>query len=176
MFFDIGSIEFIALIILAILVFGPEKLPKFIQDTARVLRKVREFSENAKRDIREELGPEFKDFEFEDLNPRTFARKHLMDNDDLGLKELRSSIDVRKELTEVSDAVNGRTPAARKSSGTGTGTGQANGSPAVNLEKDPGGTAGTGTATGTASGSGSGKAADSGGAPADPPPFDSDAT
>ncbi len=108
MFFDIGSLEFLFLIVLAIMVFGPEKLPRMIQDAARFLRKIREFSDSAKRDIRSELGPEFKDFEFEDLNPRRFAKKHLMDNDDLGLKELTSSLDMRKELTEVTDAVNGR--------------------------------------------------------------------
>ena len=115
MFFDIGSLEFITLIVLAILVFGPEKLPKMIQDAARVLRKIREFSDSAKRDIREELGPEFKDFEFEDLNPRTFAKKHLLDKDEYGLKELTSSLDVRKELTEVSDAINGRATTPRTS-------------------------------------------------------------
>lgn len=108
MFFDIGSLEFITLIVLAVLVFGPEKLPQLIQDAARFLRKVREFSDGAKRDIRSELGPEFRDFEFEDLNPRRFARKHLLDNDDLALRELRA-FDVRKELTEVVDAVNGHT-------------------------------------------------------------------
>jgi sec-independent protein translocase protein TatB len=107
-FFDIGSLEFLFLIVLAILVFGPEKLPKMIQDAAGFLRKIREFSDSAKRDIRDELGPEFKDFEFEDLNPRRFAKKHLLDNDDLGLKELSSSLDMRKELGEVADAVNGR--------------------------------------------------------------------
>jgi sec-independent protein translocase protein TatB len=110
-FFDIGSLEFLTLIVLAILVFGPEKLPKMIQEAASFLRKVREFSDNAKRDIREELGPEFKDFELQDLNPRTFARKHLLGDDDQTLKELReltTSLDPRKELTDVADAVNGR--------------------------------------------------------------------
>ncbi|TDC72133.1 sec-independent translocase [Streptomyces hainanensis] len=122
MFFDIGSLEFITLIVLAILVFGPEKLPKMIQDAAQFLRKIREFSDSAKRDIRDELGPEFKDFEFEDLNPRTFAKKHLLDKDEFGLKELTSSLDVRKELTEVSDAINGRstpTPASLDKPGLG---------------------------------------------------------
>ncbi|MDB1086877.1 sec-independent translocase [Streptomyces sp. ACA25] len=119
MFFDIGSLEFIALIILAILVFGPDKLPKMIQDAARFVRKVRDFSDTAKRDIRAELGPEFKDFEFDDLNPKRFAKKHLLDNDQLGLKELRSGLDVRKELTEVSDAVNGRAPAPKPGDGAG---------------------------------------------------------
>ncbi|AKG45116.1 sec-independent translocase [Streptomyces xiamenensis] len=111
MFFDIGSLEFLVIIVLAILVFGPEKLPKMIQDAARLIRKVRDFSDNAKQDIRSELGPEFKDFEFEDLNPKRFAQKHLLDKDDTyGLKELRENLDIRKELTEVTDSVNGRAP------------------------------------------------------------------
>ncbi|MFP8962309.1 sec-independent translocase [Streptomyces nanhaiensis] len=125
MFFDIGPLELIALVILAILVFGPEKLPKVIQDTARFIRKVREFSDSARDDIRRELGPEFKDFDFEDLNPKNFARKHLLENEDLGLKEIRNGFDLRQELAEVTDAVNGREiapggPAGSAASGTGT--------------------------------------------------------
>ncbi|MFB7758906.1 sec-independent translocase [Streptomyces xiamenensis] len=118
MFFDIGSLEFLVIIVLAILVFGPEKLPKMIQDAARLIRKVRDFSDNAKQDIRSELGPEFKDFEFEDLNPKRFAQKHLLDKDDTyGLKELRENLDIRKELTEVTDSVNGRAPRRAIASG-----------------------------------------------------------
>ncbi|MEG3629677.1 sec-independent translocase [Streptomyces poriticola] len=107
MFNDIGALELVTLIVLAVLVFGPDKLPKVIQDITGMIRKVREFSESAKRDIREELGPEFKDFEFEDLNPKTFIRKQL-DNDDLGLKEIRNGFDLKKEMAEVADAVHGR--------------------------------------------------------------------
>ncbi|MDT0342523.1 sec-independent translocase [Streptomyces litchfieldiae] len=143
MFFDIGSLEFITLVILAVLVFGPEKLPKMIQDTARFLRKVREFSDGAKQDIRNELGPEFKDFEFEDLNPRRFAKKHLLDNDDLGLKEITSSLDMRKELTEVTDAVNGRpasrTSLAKQSPEGAAGAAGASGTTPVTLSKDTAG-------------------------------------
>ncbi|WP_209312627.1 sec-independent translocase [Streptomyces lonarensis] len=122
MFFDIGPLNFLILLILAILLFGPDKLPKLIQDAVGFLQKVRAYSDNAKRDIRSELGPEFKDFEFEDLHPKRFAQKHLMGKDELGLRELRDSLDVRKELTEVrdsldvrkelteaTDAINGRT-------------------------------------------------------------------
>ena len=106
-FNDIGALELVTLVILAVLVFGPDKLPKVVQDVGRTIRKFREYSENAKQDIRRELGPEFKDFEFEDLNPKTFIRKHL-DDDDLGLKEIRSSFDLKKEMTDVADAVHGR--------------------------------------------------------------------
>lgn len=109
MFNDLGILELVTLVVLAVLVFGPDKLPKVIQDVSRFVRKIRDFSESAKADIRTELGPEFKDFEFEDLNPKTFLRKQLEGNDDFNeLKELRSSFDLKKEMNEVADAVHGR--------------------------------------------------------------------
>lgn len=107
MFNDIGPLELVTIIVLAVLVFGPDKLPKVIQDVMRTIRKIREFSESAKQDIRQELGPEFKDFEFEDLNPKTFLRKQL-ENEDLGLKEIRNGFDLKKEMAEVTDAVHSR--------------------------------------------------------------------
>ncbi|MEV4438026.1 sec-independent translocase [Streptomyces sp. NPDC049577] len=110
---DIGPLELVSLVVLAVLIFGPDKLPKLIQDVSRTLRKIRQFSDSAKEDIRSELGPEFKDFEFEDLNPKTFVRKHVLDKDELGLKEIRNGFDFKSEmaeLSEVTDAVQGRTP------------------------------------------------------------------
>ncbi|MFD7917073.1 sec-independent translocase [Streptomyces sp. NPDC059752] len=103
MFNDIGALELVTIVVLGILVFGPDKLPKVIQDVTGFIRKVRAFSDSAKQDIRSELGPDFKDFEFEDLNPKTFIRKQLTENEDL--KEIRTSFDLRKELSDVSDAV-----------------------------------------------------------------------
>ncbi|WP_327115008.1 sec-independent translocase [Streptomyces sp. NBC_01341] len=136
MFNDIGALELLTLVVLAVLVFGPEKLPKVIQDVTRTIRKIREFSDSAKEDIRSELGPQFKDFEFEDLNPKTFVRKQLMDggNDDLGLKEIRESFDLRKELAEVTDAVNGRETASAAGTATAAAAGAAS---APDLLKKP---------------------------------------
>ena len=107
MFNDIGPLELVTLVVLAVLVFGPDKLPKMIQDVTRTIRKIREFSDSAKAGHPVGLGPEFKDFEFEDLNPKTFIRKQL-DNDELGLKEIRNGFDLKKEMAEVTDAVHGR--------------------------------------------------------------------
>lgn len=191
MFFDIGSLEFITLIILAIMVFGPEKLPRMIREVAQFIRKIRDFSDNAKQDIRSELGPDFKDFEFEDLNPKNFARKHLLDNEDLGLRELANDLDVRKELTEVTDAVNGRTtrPARNKPGGAAR---PATTSLAKQRTGSPGTTAKTAKSAKPAAGGGAvrlGKDGDTaaeaappsaptaGAAPAaEAPPFDADAT
>ena len=107
MFFDIGPLRLVALVVLAVLIFGPDKLPKLIQDAARMIRKVRAFSDNAKADIRSELGPEFKDFEFEDLHPKTFVRKHVLDKDELGIGELRGDFDLKREMADVTDAMHG---------------------------------------------------------------------
>ncbi|SDK92900.1 sec-independent translocase [Streptomyces indicus] len=121
MFNDIGGMELIALVVLAVLIFGPDKLPKLIQDVSAFIRKIRAFSDSAKQDIRDELGPEFKDFEFEDLNPKKFIRKQLdQHGDDLGIDEIRNGFDLKKEMAEVADAVNGResssdAPAAKPS-------------------------------------------------------------
>ncbi|MFC9505717.1 sec-independent translocase [Streptomyces sp. NPDC057002] len=123
MFNDIGPLELVTLIVLAVLVFGPDKLPKVIQDVTRTIRKIREFSESAKHDIREELGPEFKDFEFEDLNPKAFIRKQL-DNEDLGLKEIRNGFDLKKEMAEVTDAVHSRDSGTSSSGSAGSSGGR----------------------------------------------------
>ena len=126
MFNDIGPLELVTLVVLAVLVFGPEKLPKMIQDVTRTIRKIRDFSESAKADIREELGPEFKDFEFEDLNPKAFIRKQL-DNDELGLKEIRNGFDLKKEMADVTDAVHGRESESSASSSSSSSSGSTGG-------------------------------------------------
>jgi sec-independent protein translocase protein TatB len=131
-FNDIGALELVTLVVLAVLVFGPDKLPKVIQDVTRTIRKIREFSDSAKQDIRQELGPEFKDFEFEDLNPKTFLRKQL-DNDDLGLKEIRNGFDLKKEMAEVADAVHGRD--SESSSGASSPSGSTGGR--IDMSKKP---------------------------------------
>ncbi|MFI2759430.1 sec-independent translocase [Streptomyces echinatus] len=148
MFNDIGPLELVTIVVLAVLVFGPDKLPKVIQDVTRTIRKIREFSESAKHDIRTELGPEFKDFEFEDLNPKKFIRKQL-DNDDLGLKEIRNGFDLKKEMAEVTDAVNSRESEASSSSSSSSSPSSSGGR--IDMTKKPE-------------------------APDDRPPFDADAT
>ncbi|MEU5277220.1 sec-independent translocase [Streptomyces asoensis] len=137
MFNDIGPLELVTIVVLAVLVFGPDKLPKVIQDVMRTVRKIREFSESAKADIRSELGPEFKDFEFEDLNPKTFIRKQL-DNDELGLKEIRNGFDLKKEMAEVTDAVHSRDTDTSASGSSGSSASSASsGGGCIDMTKKP---------------------------------------
>jgi hypothetical protein len=56
------------------------------------LRDLRRIAEGAKNDLREGLGPEFADFEIEDLNPKRFMQKHLASdlNADQGAQQQRA--------------------------------------------------------------------------------------
>jgi sec-independent protein translocase protein TatB len=77
--FDLSVTKLLVLAVIALVVFGPHELPKIAQQAGRALRDLRRIAEGAKADLREGLGPEFQDFDFEDLNPKRFVRKHLLD-------------------------------------------------------------------------------------------------
>jgi sec-independent protein translocase protein TatB len=70
----------LVLAVIALIVFGPHELPKVAQRAGQGLRELRRLADGAKADLRDGLGPEFEDFDFEDLNPRRFVQKHLLDD------------------------------------------------------------------------------------------------
>ncbi|GAA3576902.1 hypothetical protein GCM10022419_067630 [Nonomuraea rosea] len=78
--FGLGWAEIGALVVIALLVFGPEKLPQAASQAGKTLRNLRRMANNARDDLRAGLGPEFSNFDPADLNPRTFVRKHLLDD------------------------------------------------------------------------------------------------
>ncbi len=77
MLFNIDPAEFVLLLVLGIIVFGPEKLPAFSRKAARVFVYLRDVANNAQTQLRSELGPEFSDLEIKDLNPKAFVAKHM---------------------------------------------------------------------------------------------------
>jgi sec-independent protein translocase protein TatB len=92
--FGLGWAEIGALIVIALLVFGPDRLPQAAAQAGRTLRNLRRMANSAREDLRSGLGPEFSNFDPADLNPRTFVRKHLLDDieeDWNGKRELESA-------------------------------------------------------------------------------------
>lgn len=77
--FGVGLPELMVIVVVAIVVFGPDRLPEFARQAGRLLRQVRHFVQSARDDIRTELGPEFADLELEDLDPRKAVRKHILE-------------------------------------------------------------------------------------------------
>jgi sec-independent protein translocase protein TatB len=77
--FGVGLPELAVIAFVAVLVFGPDKLPDLARQAGRMARQVREFANQARDELREELGPEFADLELRDLDPRTIVRKHIVE-------------------------------------------------------------------------------------------------
>ncbi len=79
--FDIGPGEIIGLLVVAMIVLGPEKLPRYAADAARMLKQLRRMASEARDEVTKELGPELGSLA--DLNPRSLVRKHLLEPVDL---------------------------------------------------------------------------------------------
>jgi sec-independent protein translocase protein TatB len=79
MFFDLGAGELLGLAILAMLLVGPERLPKIAVEAAQWVKKARGLATKATAELRENLGPGFEDLQPKDLNPKTFVKKQLSD-------------------------------------------------------------------------------------------------
>ena len=75
-------LEILAILVLALFIFGPDRLPKMASELGRGLRRVRRMATSARRDLKDGLGPEMQDFDFDDLNPRSFVRKNLFEDID----------------------------------------------------------------------------------------------
>lgn len=77
--FDLSIVKILILAVIGLVIFGPEQLPKMAAQAGQALRNLRKLADNARADLTEGLGPEFGDFDFNDLNPKAFVRKHLLD-------------------------------------------------------------------------------------------------
>jgi sec-independent protein translocase protein TatB len=81
--FNIGPFEFLVLIAVALIVFGPDKLPQLTKDAVRMLRTLRDIAQGARTQLTSEMGPEFANFDLQSLNPKTALRNAIMGDDDL---------------------------------------------------------------------------------------------
>ncbi len=77
--FGVGLPEMAVIAVVAVLVFGPDRLPDLAKQAGRFLRQLRTMANAARDEIRDELGPEFADLELRDLDPRNIVRKHIVE-------------------------------------------------------------------------------------------------
>lgn len=79
--FEIGLTKLALLLVLAVIIFGPERLPVLTRQAAQTLRRLRRLTEDATSEIKAGLGPEHADLDLRDLHPRRLIEKHLLDDD-----------------------------------------------------------------------------------------------
>ena len=90
--FNIGPLEFVLLVAVALIVFGPDRLPELAKDAGRMLRALRDVAQGARTQLNSELGSEFADFDLASLNPRTAIKNALLGDEDFSSLNPRESI------------------------------------------------------------------------------------
>lgn len=95
MFENVGFSEVLILLVVALFVLGPERLPDAAAWLGRSIRKVRNFASGASRQLRDEIGPEYEHFrepiaelrKLRSFDPKRAVTDHLFDGDEdpLGL-------------------------------------------------------------------------------------------
>lgn len=84
--FGISFPELVIIAFVAVLMFGPDKMPELARSAARLVKNLRQLAAKTQDDLRRELGPDFADLRLTDLDPRQAIRRHLLDGIDLDLK------------------------------------------------------------------------------------------
>ena len=98
MFFDFGPGELMGLAVLAMVLLGPDKLPTFAVDAAKILKKARAFASNATNELKENLGPGFEDLQPSDLRPKAFIKKQIANVMDDSGTEMKSHAKIDPDL------------------------------------------------------------------------------
>ncbi|CAN5216149.1 Sec-independent protein translocase protein TatB [soil metagenome] len=79
---SLGWGEIGVLLVLALFVFGPERLPGMAAEAGKGLRKLRLYVKGMTDDLKTELGPELGEVDLRSLNPKTFIARNLLADDD----------------------------------------------------------------------------------------------
>lgn len=64
--------------LLAVFLVGPDRLPGYAAQLARLTRTVRDFANGAKERMREEMGPEFDEVDWKKLDPRQYDPRRII--------------------------------------------------------------------------------------------------
>lgn len=76
--FGINGWEFVLLIVLAIVILGPERLPEYAAKLGQGVRKLRMMAEGAKDQLKDQLGPEYNDINWRQYDPRQYDPRRIV--------------------------------------------------------------------------------------------------
>lgn len=99
-FLDLNVTKLLVLGVIALIVFGPERLPAVAAQAGQALRELRKLLDGAKSELQENLGPELSQLDIADLSPKHFVRKHLME-------EITGDGVIRTAIADIRSSGNG---------------------------------------------------------------------
>ena len=85
--FGISGGEALVILIVALVVIGPERLPEYAQKLKEFVRAAKRYATGARDDLKDTLGPEFSDVDWSRLDPRQYdprviVREALLEEDE----------------------------------------------------------------------------------------------
>ena len=66
--FGINTPELVLIVLVAVLVIGPTRLPGYVEKLKNLIREVRRMASGARETIKEEAGVDIDDIDFDDLD------------------------------------------------------------------------------------------------------------
>lgn len=66
------------LLVLVLIVIGPQRMPHYAQQLGRLVRKGRDFAQDAKAQVEAEIGPEIKDVDWKQYDPREYDPRKIV--------------------------------------------------------------------------------------------------
>ncbi|WP_296198085.1 twin-arginine translocase TatA/TatE family subunit [uncultured Microbacterium sp.] len=101
--------------LIAVLVIGPERLPRYAETLASFVKRARVWASGAKDRLKEEMGEDFDDVDWRKLDPRQYdprriVREALLDDPPLAPVAAASVKPVSAVMTPAPDALGGATP------------------------------------------------------------------
>ena len=76
--FDINGWEFLILGALAVVILGPERLPEYAAKLRGLIRQARAMADAARSQLREQMGPEFDDVDWQAFDPRRYDPRRIV--------------------------------------------------------------------------------------------------
>jgi sec-independent protein translocase protein TatB len=76
--FGINGWELVIILVIAMLVIGPERLPVYAEQLGSLVRRGRDLLQSAKERVDDELGPEFSDVDWSKLDPRQYDPRKIV--------------------------------------------------------------------------------------------------
>lgn len=70
--------EFIILIVLAVVILGPDRLPEYAQKLARFVVGARRMANDARGQLQDQLGPEYEDIDWRQYDPRQYDPRRIV--------------------------------------------------------------------------------------------------
>lgn len=64
--------------IIAVILLGPERLPYYASQLAKLVRGMRDLANGAKERMREEMGPDFDEVDWKKLDPRQYDPRRII--------------------------------------------------------------------------------------------------